>query len=45
MSEAQTDRFLNFMRQLPIDMDRDPDEALVLGLAGPTGFRSMTPFI
>ena len=33
LSEAQTARFLNLVGQLPIEMDRDPDEALVLGLA------------
>jgi predicted nucleic acid-binding protein len=33
LSEAQTARFLNYVAELPIEMDRDPDEALVLGLA------------
>lgn len=33
LSEAQTARFLNYVGELPIEMDRDPDEALVLGLA------------
>jgi len=33
LSEAQTARFLNHVGELPIELDRDPNEALVLGLA------------
>jgi predicted nucleic acid-binding protein len=33
LSEAQTSRFLNYVGELPIVVDREPDEALVLGLA------------
>jgi predicted nucleic acid-binding protein len=33
LSEAQTARFLRYLSELPIEVDRDPDDSLVLGLA------------
>lgn len=33
LSEAQTARFLQYMSELPIELDRDPNDRLVLGLA------------
>jgi predicted nucleic acid-binding protein len=33
LSEAQTARFLQYMGELPIELDHEPDESMVLGLA------------
>jgi len=33
LSEAETARFLNYVRELPVEMDSAPDEIVVLGLA------------
>jgi predicted nucleic acid-binding protein len=33
LSETQTARFLKYFRELPIEVDRDPDDGLVLSLA------------
>ena len=33
LSEAQTARFLKYIGELPIEVDRDPDDNLVLSLA------------
>ena len=33
LSEAQTARFLKYVNELPIEVDRDPDDCLVLSLA------------
>jgi predicted nucleic acid-binding protein len=33
LSEAQTARFLKYLKELPIEVDRDPDETVVLSLA------------
>jgi predicted nucleic acid-binding protein len=33
LSEAQTARFRQYMSELPIEVDRDPDDSMVLGLA------------
>jgi predicted nucleic acid-binding protein len=33
LSEAQTARFLQYMSELPIEVDRDTDDSMVLGLA------------
>ena len=33
LTEAQTARFLRYVSELPIEVDHDPDEAVVLGLA------------
>ncbi|MGH7100985.1 MAG: type II toxin-antitoxin system VapC family toxin [Acetobacteraceae bacterium] len=33
LSEGQTSRFLRYLAELPIEVDREPDEALMLSLA------------
>jgi predicted nucleic acid-binding protein len=33
LSEAQTARFLKYMNELPIEVDREPDDGMVLSLA------------
>jgi predicted nucleic acid-binding protein len=33
LSESQTARFLRYVGELPIEVDRDPDDSFVLGLA------------